>query len=214
MVNFYSQYWLPSKNFWFENYIFHFPNNIILTYYTAKNTVISRDFLAWNFCEKAQANRPKLSGNFAFPQNFHTRKSDEIMVFFAVLIYQSNTESENIQLSTTIFDSGIILNFSRYDLPKKHNFKMMVKLTCVSATAIKQRENIDKKVAELSSKKHIDYFQCRLSFKCKWKVSHYVKAIKVIDNRLKAIKLIIVSLPVMRKKPVLSRLKKKRSWGT
>ena len=31
-----------------------------------------------------RAIRPKLCGNCAFPQNFHTRKSGEITVFFAV----------------------------------------------------------------------------------------------------------------------------------
>ena len=30
------------------------------------------------------ANRPKLCGNCAFPQSFHTRKLDEITVFFVV----------------------------------------------------------------------------------------------------------------------------------
>ena len=42
---------------------------------TAKNTVISLDFLAI---------RPKLCGNCAVPQNFHTKKSGEITVLFAV----------------------------------------------------------------------------------------------------------------------------------
>ena len=41
---------------------------------TAKNTVISLDFLLWKCCGKAQ-----------FLQNFHTRKLDEIIAFFAVL---------------------------------------------------------------------------------------------------------------------------------
>ena len=36
--------------------------------------MISPDFLVWKFCGKAQ-----------FPQYFHTRKSCEITVFFAVL---------------------------------------------------------------------------------------------------------------------------------
>ena len=55
---------------------------------TVKNTVISPNFLAWKFCGKAQLpqNRfPKLCGNFVFPQNFHTKKIDKVMVFFAVL---------------------------------------------------------------------------------------------------------------------------------
>ena len=53
-----------------------FDKDIILRNYTAKNTVISRYLLVWKFCGKAQ---------FAFPQNFHTRKSGEITVFLAVL---------------------------------------------------------------------------------------------------------------------------------
>ena len=38
-----------------------------------EHTVISPGFLVFKFCGKAQ-----------FPQNFHTRKSGEITVFFAV----------------------------------------------------------------------------------------------------------------------------------
>ena len=33
-----------------------------------------------------KSNRPKLCGNCALPQNFHTRKSEESTVFFAVLV--------------------------------------------------------------------------------------------------------------------------------
>ena len=62
---------------------------------TVKNIVISRDFLVWKFCGKAQfsqfwASRLKLCGNCAFPQNFQTRKSGEIMVFFAVYFPHSD----------------------------------------------------------------------------------------------------------------------------
>ena len=50
--------------------------------------VISPNFLVWKFCGKTQfplsANRPKLCGNCAFPQNFHTMKLGEITVFYAV----------------------------------------------------------------------------------------------------------------------------------
>ena len=58
---------------------------------TVKNIVISPNFLVWKFCRKAQfsayfrAIRPKLCGNCAFPQSFHTRKLGEITVFFAVV---------------------------------------------------------------------------------------------------------------------------------
>ena len=57
--------------------------------YTAKNTVISPDFLGRKFCGKAQFShsfRPKLGRNCAFLQNFHSRKSGEITVFFPVII--------------------------------------------------------------------------------------------------------------------------------
>ena len=58
--------------------------------HTAKSTVISPYFLVWKFCGKARfphrfrASRPKLCRDCAFPQNFHTKKSGEITVFFAV----------------------------------------------------------------------------------------------------------------------------------
>ena len=50
----------------------------------AQNAVISPNFLVWKFCGKTI--RPKLCGNCVFPQNFHTRKSDEITAFYAVLL--------------------------------------------------------------------------------------------------------------------------------
>ena len=49
---------------------------------TAKNTVILSNFLVWEFCGKA--NHPKLCGNCAFEQNFHTKKLGEITLFFVV----------------------------------------------------------------------------------------------------------------------------------
>ena len=52
---------------------------------TAKNNLILPNFLVWKFCGKAQfAIRPKLCGNCAFPQHFHTRKLGELTVFFTV----------------------------------------------------------------------------------------------------------------------------------
>ena len=44
--------------------------------FTTENTVISPNFL-----------RPKLYGNCAFPQNFHTRKLGKITVFYAVISF-------------------------------------------------------------------------------------------------------------------------------
>ena len=53
---------------------------------TAKNTVISPDFPVWRFCGKAKFPHSfgRTTQNFTFPQNFHTRKSGEITLFFAV----------------------------------------------------------------------------------------------------------------------------------
>ena len=72
--------------------IFNFPP------FTAKNTVISPNYLVWKFCRKAQfqysfGQIAKLCGNCAFPQNFHTRKLGEIMVFYAVCRNASPTEA-------------------------------------------------------------------------------------------------------------------------
>ena len=41
----------------------------------------------WKFCGNAQfprVNRARLCGNWAFPQNFHTRKLGEVMVFYTM----------------------------------------------------------------------------------------------------------------------------------
>ena len=57
--------------------------------HTAKNTVISPNFLVWKFYGKAKFRivlpyLPKLGGNCAFSQNFHTTKLGKIAVFFTV----------------------------------------------------------------------------------------------------------------------------------
>ena len=56
---------------------------------TAKNNIISPNFMVWKFCGKAQF--PHSFGRFArnsaetaFPQNFHTMKLGEIMLSFAM----------------------------------------------------------------------------------------------------------------------------------
>ena len=59
-----------------------------------ENTVILPSILG--------ANRPKLWGNCAFPQNFHTRKLGEITVFFAVNV----TDSESLN-----FNGHILRNY-------------------------------------------------------------------------------------------------------
>ena len=66
----------------------HRPSSIYVVCTTGKNAVISPDFLVWEFCGKAQFphNFGRLARvDCAFPQNFHTSKSGEITVFFAVL---------------------------------------------------------------------------------------------------------------------------------
>ena len=57
--------------------------NVYFKAITAKNTVISPNFLVWKFCGKAQFpySFGRLARNYAetvFPQNFHTRKYGEI----------------------------------------------------------------------------------------------------------------------------------------
>ena len=51
-----------------------------------RNTVISSNFLLWKGTVSVEfwENCPKLCGNFAFPQNLHTRKLGEIMNFLGV----------------------------------------------------------------------------------------------------------------------------------
>lgn len=41
-----------------------------------------------------QANRSKLSGNYAFPQNFHTRKLGEISAFYILLLVVFRVEHQ------------------------------------------------------------------------------------------------------------------------
>ena len=68
-------------------------NETSTTYsYTAKNTVISPNFLMWKFCGKSQFPRFLGNcGNCAFPQNFH-RKLGEITVFFTVVLPYENSK--------------------------------------------------------------------------------------------------------------------------
>ena len=57
--------------------------------------MISPNFLVRKFCGKTQANCPRLCGNCAFPQYFHTRKLGEITAFYAVSanIFSLNVEN-------------------------------------------------------------------------------------------------------------------------
>ena len=75
--------------------------------HTTKNTAILPDFLVQKFCGKVQfrAIRPKLCGNCAFPQNFHTRKSGKIMVFFAVSAINTKGEIELVTSSVIYRDN-------------------------------------------------------------------------------------------------------------
>ena len=68
--------------------------------YTAKNPVISPDFLVWKFCGKAQ-----FPHNFGLFARFHTRKLGEITEFFDVI---AQFFSINLQIAAV----KIILNNS------------------------------------------------------------------------------------------------------
>ena len=67
---------------------------------TAKNTVISPNFLVWKFCGKAQF--PHSFGRITFPQNFHTRKLGENTIFYTVYVRK---EDSSLILFLTTFDS-------------------------------------------------------------------------------------------------------------
>ena len=66
-----------------------FPRKMVFLH-TAKNPVISPNFLGWKFCGKAQFLHSfgRIARNYAetvpVPQNFHTTKLGEITGFFAV----------------------------------------------------------------------------------------------------------------------------------
>ena len=80
---------------------------------TAKNPVISPNFLVWKFCGKAQF------PHCAFPQNLHTRKLGEITGFFAVtqllgrwyavLIDIKNTAKCFCNTDTDSFDTFVVV---------------------------------------------------------------------------------------------------------
>ena len=55
---------------------------ILVGQFLYKITTFLLNFLMLKFCGKA--NSPKLCGNCGFPQNFHTRKLGEILVFHAM----------------------------------------------------------------------------------------------------------------------------------
>ena len=108
--------------------------------HTAKNTVISPNFLVWKFCEKAEvphsfgriANRPKICRNCAFPQNFNTRKLGEIALVFFVVWSKNHHQTANsrcneihkfsrksVVLSTTPFCSQTKVSAALWKLPNK-----------------------------------------------------------------------------------------------
>ena len=60
---------------------------------TAKNTVISHDFLVWKLCvkEQFQVRFARYFAETVFTQNFHTRKFGEITV-----IFRSSAKSINL----------------------------------------------------------------------------------------------------------------------
>ena len=96
---------------------------------TAKNTVISPDFLVWKFCGKAQF--PYSFGRFArncaetaFPQNFHTSKSGEITVFFAVKKNDSTKMQERLDVLNYALPQKV-LGWMKRSSDKIINFKSL-----------------------------------------------------------------------------------------
>ena len=86
-------------------YAFSFSPVLLSTFSTAYNTVISPNFLVCKFCGNTVSAdlrkiQRKLCGNFAFPQNLHTRKLGEIsalsdsqkfvwLVFFVFMVSET-----------------------------------------------------------------------------------------------------------------------------
>ena len=60
--------------------------------YTAKNTIISRNFLVWKFCEKTQFSH-SFGRNCAFAQNLDIWKLSEITLFYVVLEWLFSTNN-------------------------------------------------------------------------------------------------------------------------
>ena len=133
---------------------------------TVKNIVISRDFLVWKFCGKAQfsqfwASRLKLCGNCAFPQNFQTRKSGEIMVFFAVYFPAFGLNMERYSYSVRM----------RENTDQKTKKCQCVKSVCVRSFSdpyfsafglnlVQMRENTDQKNSEYEHFLRSDIYVC------------------------------------------------------
>ena len=118
LTNVFFQEWLLTNSFLKKNRSLLFAtllkSSVIYMYVfehcTVKNTVISPNFLVWKFFWKTEFHRPKLCENYAFQQNFHTRKLGQITVFFIVLM--------NIHL--TGCDLTKTFNFQNYYFPEYH----------------------------------------------------------------------------------------------
>ena len=71
-----------------NNYFWNISKQLCIS----QNNEILPNVLVWKFCGKAQvcaefrANCSKLCENYAFPQNFNSRKLDEILIFYAMTI--------------------------------------------------------------------------------------------------------------------------------
>ena len=88
--------WVSDSNFWMSKWSGYCPQTFLslrlgitelktflAICYTAKNTVISPNFLVWKFCGKAQF--PHSFGrNCVFQQNLNTWKLGEITLFYGV----------------------------------------------------------------------------------------------------------------------------------
>ena len=90
--------------------------------------------ISWcgNFVERHSfpAIRPTLCGNCVFPQNFHTRKSGETTIFFAVILHifflsffsmrsQNSLEPTLKQVFFRKFNSVFIANAEKYGIKKE-----------------------------------------------------------------------------------------------
>ena len=98
---------------------------------TAKNTIISPNFLMWKFCGKAQFSHS--FGQIAFPKIFHTMKLGEITALYAVVCFGKNEKNIAKKLTRSSFFSDtwfivwfmLISIFIHYSFLKHFNFKIL-----------------------------------------------------------------------------------------
>ena len=120
-----------------------FLSNVILIAKVLRKVVPY--YLEWNHTLRKIPNCPKLCGNCAFPQNFHTRKSGEITVFFALIAFWnllcfSQFESQ-VQQSSGFMTITVMYTYTGSDRWNNcsHFFFFFEYFKCLKSTYLFQR---------------------------------------------------------------------------